>query len=114
LEDIYDKGKEQFSGISTRDPNWFRAMVSPYYINADFHPSTKEKQDCLLKLTTDYLNVYYDLWKKEEPADAEYMKGLNAKKQAIRQNLREKDPGGIMIEHAVGKELAEISLKALF
>ena len=114
LEDIYDEGKKHFPGISTRDPNWFRAMVSPYYINADFHPSTKETQDRLLKLTVDYLNVYYDLWKKDEPADVEYMKGLNAKKQAIRQNLRDKDPGGIMIEHAVGKELAEISLKALF
>ncbi len=114
LENIHDEGKKRFPGISTRDPNWFRAMVSPYYINADFHPSNREKQDCLLKLTIDYLNVYYELWKKDEPADAEYMKSLNMRKLAIRQNLREKDPGGIMVEHAVGKELAKIGLKALF
>jgi len=29
-------------------------------------------------------------------------------------NNDDKDPGGIMIEHAVGKERAELSLKALF
>ena len=114
LEDVYDKGKKDFPDISGRDPNWFRAMVSPYYINADFHPGTKEKQDSLLALTLDYLNIYHSLWEKDEPCDPEYMKRLNDRKKAIRTNMREKDPGGIMIEHAVGKELAELSLRALF
>ncbi len=31
--------------------------------------------------------------KKMNPADAEYMKRLNERKQAIRQNLKDKDPG---------------------
>jgi len=114
LEDAYDEGKKYFPDISNRDPNWFRAMVSPYYINADFHPSTKEKQDRLLQLTTDYLNIYHSLWEKDEPRPEQYMKRLNERKNAIRTNMKEKDPGGIMIENAVGKELAELSLKALF
>ena len=42
------------------------------------------------------------------------MKPLIARKEAIRKNFREKDPGGIMIEKAVGKEIAELSLRAYF
>jgi hypothetical protein len=114
LEDVYAAGKKHFPNVSGRDPNWFRAMVSPYYINADFHPSTKDKQDRLLALILGYLNIYYSLWEKDEPCDKEYMKRLNERKMAIRQNMREKDPGGIMIEQAVGKEIAELNFRAAF
>jgi len=114
LEDFYNEAKKHYPGVSTRDPNWFRAMVSPYYINADFHPSTKDHQDRLLKLTLDYFRVYHSLWEKDEPRDPAYMKRLIERRQAIRTNMIEKDPGGIMVEHAVGKELAELSIKALF
>jgi hypothetical protein len=114
LEDVYAEGKKHFPNVSSRDQNWFRAIVSPYYINADFHPSTKETQDRLLGLTIDYLNVYHSLWEKEELGDPEYMKRLNERKAAIRQNMRDKDPGEVMMEHAVGKEVAELSLRAVF
>jgi hypothetical protein len=46
--------------------------------------------------------------------DPEYMHRLNERKEAIRTNMFEKDPGGFMIEQAVGKELAELSLWAIF
>jgi hypothetical protein len=111
LEDVYAEGKKHFPNISGRDPNWFRAMVSPYYVNADFHPSTKQTQDRLMKLTIDYLNIYYSLWEKDAPRDPGYMHRLNERKSAVRQNMREKDPGGIMIEHAVGKEIADLCLR---
>jgi hypothetical protein len=114
LEDVYAEGKKHFPNVSGRDPNWFRAIISPYYINADFHPSTKETQDRLLGLTIDYLDVYHSLWEKEEPSDPEYMKRLNERKAAIRQNMRDKDPGGIMVEQAVVKEIAGLSLRAVF
>jgi hypothetical protein len=114
LEDVYDRGKKMFSGITNRDPNWFRAMVSPYYINADFHPGTKAKQNQLLALTLDYLTLYHSLWEKDTPRDPAYMQRLNERKEAIRTNMREKDPGGFMVEQAVGHELAELSLWALF
>jgi hypothetical protein len=42
------------------------------------------------------------------------MKSLNARKDAIKRNFREKDPGAFMMEKAVGKELAELGLKVLF
>ena len=58
--------------------------------------------------------MYYSLWEKDEPRDLEYMKPLIARRQAIRQNFLEKDPGGYMIEKAVGKEVAELSLRAYF
>jgi len=114
LEDVYSEGKKNFPNVSNRDPNWFRSLVSPYYINADFHPSTKETQNRLLKLTTDYLEIYHSLWKKDEPQDAEYMKRLIERKEAIKQNFFEKDPGGYMVEQAVGKELADLNLTVLF
>ncbi len=114
LEDICEKGKKHYPNVSSRDPNWFRVMVSPYYINADFHPSNKEHQDRLLSLTIDYLDVYHSLWDKDEPRDPDYMKRLIERRQAIRHNMIEKDPGGVMMEQAVGKELAELGLKALF
>lgn len=113
LEDIYAAGKAHYP-TSSRDPDWFRAMVSPYYINADFHPSTKEQQDCLIKLMLDYLNVYYKLWQKDEPRDDAYMQPLIRRRQAMRTNMLEKDPGGIMVEHAFGKEIADLGLEALF
>jgi hypothetical protein len=42
------------------------------------------------------------------------MKPLIARREAMRQNLREKDPGGFMMEKAVGPELAELSIKTYF
>jgi hypothetical protein len=39
---------------------------------------------------------------------------LNARKSAIKQNFREKDPGGFMMIKAVGQELADLGLKVLF
>ncbi len=114
LEDVYNRGLKDYHELSTRDPNWFRAMTSPYYINADIAPSTKDSQDRLLGLALDYLKVYHSLWEKDEEQDVGYMQRLNERKQAIRQNMREKDPGGFMMEKAVGKELAELSIKALF
>jgi len=114
LEDVYNRGLKHYHEISTRSPNWFRAINSPYFINADFSPSTKETQDRLLGLAVDYFKIYYSLWEKDEPREAEYMKRLNDRKRAIRLNFREKDPGGGMMEIAVGKKLAALSIKAVF
>ncbi len=68
LEDAYDKGLKNFSERGTRDPNWWRAFSSPYALTADFGPSTKQTQENIISLTSDYLEVYYDLWKKDEPS----------------------------------------------
>jgi hypothetical protein len=114
FEDLHASGRKKFPELSTRDPNWFLAMVSPYYITADFHPSNADTQNALLGLTTDYLKLYHSMWEKEEPGDPKYLARLNERKEAIRYNLREKDPGGFMIEQAVGKEIADLSLSALF
>jgi len=115
LEDIFQKGIEYYPHQGPgRNPNWYRALVSPYAITADIFPGTKEDQNHILELMTGYLNVYHSLWEKDEPRDPEYMKPLIARRQAIRQNFREKDPGGYMVEKAVGKEVAELSLRAYF
>ena len=53
LEPVYDRSLKHYHEIPSRDPNWFRAMVSPYYINADISPSTKESQDRLLGFAVD-------------------------------------------------------------
>jgi hypothetical protein len=42
------------------------------------------------------------------------MKSLNARKDAIRTNFREKDPGEYMMVKAVGKELAALGLRVVF
>jgi len=114
LETAYDKAQEYFPGLHGRSTNWFRALTSPYCITGDVAESTKDTQKKILEITQDYFNVYADLWKKDEPADKEYMKRLNVRREAIRMNFREKDPGGFMMEKAVGKELAELSLVTLF
>lgn len=115
LEDAFNKGMEYFPALgSGRNPNWFKALSSPYCLSGDFFPSTKETQQHILEIMTSYLNIYYDLWEKDQPRDPEYMKSLNARKDAIKRNFREKDPGAFMMEKAVGKELAELGLKVLF
>ena len=114
LEDAYDKGVKNFSERGSRDPNWWRAFSSPYALTADFGPSTKQTQENILSLATDYLEIYQSLWEKDEPRDAEYMKRLNERKQAIRQNLKDKDPGGLMLENSVGSEMTELTLEVLF
>jgi len=114
LEDAYDKGVKNFPEKPTRDPDWWRAFASPYAITADFGPSTKQTQENILSLAIDYLEVYHSLWEKDEPRDAEYMKKLNERKQAIRQNLKDKDPGGLMLENSVGHEMTELTLEVLF
>ena len=114
LDGPYSRGIEHYHDISTRDPSWFRAMKSPYYLNADIAPSTRQSQEILLGLAAEYLRIYRGLWAKDEPRAPSYMLRLNERKEAIRQNFREKDPGGYMMEKAVGKEIAELSIKALF
>lgn len=114
LEDIYGKGQDYFPGLSGRSGNWFRALMSPYCLTGDFSPSTKDTQNKIMDLTFEYLKIYIELWKKDEPRSEEYMKPLNARKEAIRLNFKEKDPGGYMMEKAVGKELADLSLIAQF
>ena len=115
LENIFYKGIEYYPHQGPgRNPNWFRALLSPYAIAADIFPGTKEDQDHILELMTGYLNVYYALWEKDEPQNPEYMKPLIARREALRKNLREKDPGGFMMEKAVGQELAELSIRAYF
>jgi hypothetical protein len=114
LESSYSRGIEHYHEISTRDPSWFRAMKSPYFINADIAPSTQQSQEILLGLAVEYLSIYHQLWEKDEPRDEAYMCRLNERKEAVRLNFREKDPGGYMMEKAVGKKLAELSIKALF
>jgi len=115
LEDAFAKGMDYFPSLgSGRNPNWFKALVSPYCLSGDFFPSTKKTQDQVLELMTSYLTVYHDLWEKDQPRDPAYMKPLNARKNAIKQNFREKDPGGFMMIKAVGEEMAELGLKVLF
>ncbi len=114
LEDIYDRSVEDYPNKPKRDLSWFRTFSSPYDIRLDLPESTRQSREKLLKLTTDYFECYYDLWKKDEPRDAGYMQKLNHRKQAIRTIMTERDPGGAMLESALGTELAELSLRALF
>jgi len=115
LEDAFDKGMGYFPSLwSGRNSNWFRALSSPYCLSGDFFPSTKETQRYILEIMTSYLSIYYDLWEKDQPRDPEYMKSLNARKDAIRKNFREKDPGEFMMVKAVGKELAALGLRVIF
>jgi hypothetical protein len=62
---------------------------------------------------TSYLNIYYDLWEKDRPRDKKYMKPLNTKKEAIKRNFREKDPGAFIMKKAVGEKMADLGLKVL-
>ncbi|MBI5375649.1 MAG: hypothetical protein HZA77_09450 [Candidatus Schekmanbacteria bacterium] len=115
LEDAYDKGtRTYFPGLSGMSTNWFRALSSPYCITGNIAPSTKDSQNKIMELTMDYFKIFVDLWKKAEPKDKNYMKRLIERREAIRINFREKDPGGIMVVKAVGEEMAELSLEALF
>jgi hypothetical protein len=114
LEEAYEKGLQDFSKKVVRDPHWFKALVSPFYITADFSPSTKESQGRVIETKVDYLEQYLQLWKNEEPGDPEYMKPLVARKEAIRKCLKENDPGGFMLEKAVGQEMADLHLEVLF
>jgi hypothetical protein len=115
LEDTFNKGMEYFPSLSSgRNSNWFLALSSPYCLSGDFFPSTKETQRYILEIMTSYLTIYYDLWQKDQPRDTEYMKSLNTRKDAIRTNFREKDPGEYMMVKAVGKKLADLGLKVVF
>lgn len=115
LEDLFYKGVDYYPDQGPgRNPNWFRALLSPYALTADIFPGTKKDQGQILELMLGYLNIYYSLWEKDEPRDPEYMKPLIARREAMRTNLREKDPGGFMMEKAVGPELAKLSIKTYF
>ena len=114
LEDIYEKGLQDFPPSKVRSMNWFRALMSPYIITTEAD-ATMANQEKLLNLTRDYLKVYIDLWKKEEPSPPEYMKELNARKEAIRIIFQERDSiGDMMLTRALGKELAHLSLLTQF
>ena len=114
LEDIYADGLEHFPPSKVRSENWFRTVNSPYLITTEAD-ATKENQERLLNLTLDYLKVYIDLWKNEEPSTPEYMKELNARKEAIRKTFMARDSiGDMMLTKAIGKELSHLSLITQF
>jgi hypothetical protein len=114
LETIYNKGIKYFPEQLGRSTNWFRALMSPYCLTGDFAPSTKDTQTKLMELIFEYLKVYTELWKQDEPRSAEYMKPLGARKDAIKRAFHERDPGGQMLALAVGEELAELSVKVSY
>jgi hypothetical protein len=114
LDDAFMKALKDFDKRTLRDPRWFWALCSPYCITADFAPSTKETQTRLIETSVEYLEQYIKLWEKDEPRSPEYMKPLLERKAAIRDCMRENDPGGMMLEKAVGKELADLTLEVLF
>ena len=114
LEDLYHKGLDYFPPSRVRSENWFRTITSPYLITTEAD-ATKQNQVRLLDLTLDYLKVYIDLWRKEEPSPSEYMQELNARKEAIRETFRARDSiGDMMLTKAIGKELAHLSLITQF
>ncbi len=114
LEDLYEKGAELFPDRFGRSPDWFRALVSPYCLTADFAPSTKKTREAIMKLTLGYLAIYLDLWKKDKPRDQEYMAPLIKRRNAIKAVFIENDPGVKIMEVAVGHETAELSIKISF
>ena len=114
LEDAYEKALKDFDKKVPRDPHWFKALTSPFYVTADFSPSTKASQSRVIETKVDYLEQFYQLWQNEEPGDSTYLKPLLKRKEAIRQCLKENDPGGFMLEKAVGKEQADLHLEVLF
>ena len=114
LEGLYEKGVELFPEQLGRSPDWFRALISPYCLSADFAPVTKKTQGAIMELTLGYLAIYIDLWKRDEPRDAEYMQSLIKRRNAIKTTFIENDPGAKMMEVAVGEEMAELSMKISF
>jgi hypothetical protein len=114
LEDLYEKGAKIFPERFGRSPEWFRALVSPYCLTADFAPSTKKTQDAILELTLEYLAIYIDLWKKDEPRDPAYMKPLIQRRNAIKTIFIKNDPGAKMVQVAAGHETAELSIRLSF
>ena len=114
LEDLYEKGAKIFPERFGRSPEWFRSLVSPYCLTADFAPSTKETQDAIMELTLGYLDIYIDLWKKDEPRDPAYMKPLIQRRNAIKKVFVENDPGAKMVQVAAGHEMAELSIRLSF
>jgi len=114
LEDTYNKGLDYFFSLGGRSANWFRALTSPYCLTGDID-ANKENQERILALILEYLKIYTDLWKKDEPRPLEYMKELNARKEAIRMTFQERDLiGDMMLTKAIGKELAHLSLITQF
>ena len=114
LEDLYEKGAKLFPDRFGRSPDWFRALVSPYCLTADFSPTTRKTQDAIMELSLGYLAIYIDLWKKDKPRDPAYMKPLIQRRNAIKEVFIKNDPGAKMMEVAVGHEMAEVSIKASF
>jgi hypothetical protein len=115
LEEHFNKGMKFFkSQGSTRSSSRFRALTSPYCLSGDLSPGTKETQEHILEITLAYLNIYYKLWEEDEPRDPEYMQPLIRRREAVRNHFFENDPGRFMMERAVGKEMADLGLRAIF
>lgn len=114
LEEAYQKGLDYFPHLGGRSYNWFRALISPYCLTGDVDAS-KENQMRIMELIFDYLNVYVELWKKDEPKTLEEMKEYNSRKEAIRTTFQQRDTiGDMMLTKAIGKELAHLSLITQF
>ncbi len=114
LEDRYDQAKKIYPMNSWRDPNWSRFICSPYYISSEVEPSSKESQEQIFDIIKSYINIYHELWEKDEPREADYMKRLIERREGIRKILYEFDPGGPMMENALGPVMAKSYLRLIF
>ena len=114
LEPLYEKGVKLFPEQFGRSPDWFRALVSPYCLSADFAPTTKETQAAIMELTLGYLAIYIDLWKEDTPREPEYMQSLITRRNAIKTTFIQNDPGAKMMEVSLGEEMAAFSMNISF
>ena len=112
LEPIYKKYKDM-PGLEPITLAWFRALQSPYIITGRPPHVPEELNRMALQCQVDYLNVFLELWKKDQPRDKEYMKPLISRRSVARNQLRHNDPGEGPLTKMLGHKMAEKILTAV-
>ena len=124
LEPVWKKYKfvrdlPNFPAYEVNLYSWMRAMESPYLITRRVPPNKpKGIREDLIRLGTEYLQVYINVWKKAEPQDPQYVSALNERKRRMKRDFRTRtDPDGKFWwkgERYLGPELAPLFIKTCY
>jgi hypothetical protein len=113
MEDLWKKYKG-IEGAGIERYVWQRVQLSPFYTYGKYKYDIENIGEKALDITLEYLNLYTKLWAEVQPADPDYMKALNERKEIMLKTMLDNDPGEFWLKQSLDEHTAHKILALLF
>ena len=113
MEDLWKKYKK-IEGSGVERYVWQRVQLSPFYTYGKYKYDIENIGEKALDITLEYLDTYIKLWDEVQPADPDYMKALNERKEIMLKTMLDNDPGEFWLKQSLDDHTAHKVLALLF